>query len=174
MGALKIGYVHVYTGNGKGKTTAALGLALRASGAGLKVYIQQFAKKGDYGEIKALRKIGNIKVSQCGNGPFIVGKPGINDIRCAKEGFESAKKNIFTGKFDLVILDEINVAMKLGLIRTRQVLEIINKKPKHVELILTGRNCPAAVRKIAELVTVMADRKHPFSHGIAARKGIEY
>ena len=144
MGALKIGYVHVYTGNGKGKTTAALGLALRASGAGLKVYIQQFAKKGDYGEIKALRKIGNIKVSQCGNRPFIVGKPGINDIRCAKEGFESAKKNIFTGKFDLVILDEINVAMKLGLIRTRQVLEIINKKPKHVELILTGRNCPAA------------------------------
>ena len=107
MAALKRGYVHVYTGNGKGKTTAALGLALRASGAGLRVYIQQFAKRGNYGEIKALRKLGNIEVSQCGNGPFIIGKPSVSDAECAHKGFEVAKKNIFSKKYDVVILDEL-------------------------------------------------------------------
>ena len=174
MGVLKQGYVHVYTGNGKGKTTAALGLALRASGAGLKVYIQQFAKKGDYGEIKALRKIGNIKVSQCGNGPFIVGEPGIDDIRCAREGFENAKKNILTGKFDLVILDEINIVAKLGLVAVREMLDIIKSKPGNVELVLTGRSCPAIIKRAADIVTEMREIRHVYGQEVIARKGIEF
>ena len=166
--------IQVYTGNGKGKTTAALGLALRASGAGLKVYIQQFAKNKVYSEIKALQRIKNIKISQCGNRSFIIGRPSVSDIKCAREGLELAKKNIFSKKFDLVILDEINIAMKLGLLKISDVTRLIKCKPRSVELVMTGRNCPAAVRKSADLVTVMADIKHPFRRGIRGRKGIEY
>ena len=173
MGVLKKGYVQVYTGNGKGKTTAALGLALRASGAGLKVYIQQFAKKNEYSEIKALRGIRNIRVSQCGSGSFITGKPGEADIECAKRGFREAKRNIFSKNFDLVILDEINIAMKLGLIKTSDVTDLIKRRPGSVELVMTGRDCPAVVRRSADLVTVMVDKKHPFRRGVVGRKGIE-
>jgi len=174
MNKLKKGYVQVYTGNGKGKTTAAMGLALRAAGSGFKIYIQQFAKDRESGEVKALRKFPNIKVSRCGNGPFIKGRPGIPDVECAMAGWREAQKNILSGYYDLVILDEINVAMKLGLIKTWQVLEIIGKKPQHVEIILTGRDCPAAVRKIADLVTVMKEAKHLYRRGVIARRGIEY
>ena len=174
MGALKIGYVHVYTGNGKGKTTAALGLALRASGAGLKVYIQQFAKNKNYSEIKALRTIKNIKVSQCGNGPFIIGKPERSDVECAAGGWKKAKKNILSGKYDLVILDEINVAMKLGLVNSIDVVTLIGRKPKTVELVLTGRNCPPPIQKMADIVTEMREVKHPYRRGVGGRKGIEY
>ena len=171
---LKKGYVHVYTGNGKGKTTAALGLALRASGAGLKVYIQQFAKNKESGEIKALHRIYNIKVSQCGSGPFIIGKPAIADIECAIKGFEEAKKNILSGKYDLVILDEINIAVKIGLLETEDVIDIIRKKPRNVELVLTGRGCPSSIIKMADLVTEMREVKHPYRRGIVGRRGIEY
>ena len=175
MGALKRGYVQVYTGNGKGKTTAALGLALRASGAGLRVFIQQFAKKNkEYGEIKALRKIGNIEVSQCGGGSFIIGRPSVSDIECAREGLALARKNIFSKKFDIVILDEINIAMKLGLIKISDVMEIIKLKPRSLELVLTGRNCPASIKRRADLVTDMCEIKHPYRRGIIGRKGIEY
>ena len=174
MSLLRKGYVQVYTGNGKGKTTAALGLALRASGAGLKVYIQQFMKNGNYSEIKALRGIYNIKVSRCGNGPFITGKPAIADIECAENGFEDAKGSIFSGKYDLVVLDEINTAMKIGLLAPRNVINIIKKKPKNVELVLTGRGCPPSIMKIADLVTEMREIAHPYNKGIVARRGIEY
>ncbi|MFA5143774.1 MAG: cob(I)yrinic acid a,c-diamide adenosyltransferase [Candidatus Omnitrophota bacterium] len=168
------GCIHVYTGNGKGKTTAALGLALRASGAGLKVYIQQFAKSRVCGEIKALSRIKNIKVSQCGNGLFIRGKPAISDIRCAQNGFIDARQKILSGRYDLVILDEINVAMKLGLINIEDVIGMIKNKPGSVELVLTGRGCPPAIKKIADLVTEMREIKHPYRRGIVGRKGVEY
>ena len=171
---MKNGYVQIYTGKGKGKTTAALGLALRASGAGLKVYIQQFAKNKKYSEIKALKGIKNIKVSQCGNGPFITGKPSIDDIKCAENGFEAAKRSIFSGKYDLVVLDEINIAMKMGLLASVDVIKIIKKKPKNIELVLTGRGCPPTIIKIADLVTEMRDIAHPYRRGIIARRGIEY
>ena len=174
MASLKTGYVHVYTGNGKGKTTAALGLALRASGAGMKVCIQQFAKNKNYSEIKALRRIANIKVSQCGNRSFIIGKPACSDIECAKKGFEEARKDILSKKYDVVILDEINVALKLGLIDIKGVIDIIKSKPTSVELVLTGRYCPLAIRKIADLVTEMREIRHPYRRGIGGRKGIEY
>ena len=174
MAAFKTGYVHVYTGNGKGKTTAALGLALRASGAGLKVFIQQFAKNGESSEVKALRRMRNIKVSQCGRGPFIIGKPKVSDIECARRGFDEARKNIFSKKYDLVILDEINVAMKLALIDTRDVTKLIKSKPRSIELVLTGRDCPLAIKKIADIVTDMREVRHPYLRGIVGRKGIEY
>lgn len=174
MGAPKKGYVHIYTGNGKGKTTAALGLALRASGAGLKVYMQQFTKNKDCGESKALRSIKNISVDRCGNGPFIKGKPSVSDIRCAKAGFAKARKNILSGKYDLVILDEINIAMKLGLVSAKEVAGMIENRPEGVELVLTGRDCPAVIQKIADLVTEMREIKHPYRQGILARNGIEY
>ncbi len=174
MGALKRGYVHVYTGNGKGKTTAALGLALRASGAGLKVYIQQFAKNRYCGEIKSLRRLANVKVSQCGNRPFIRGKPKASDIECANAGWEKAKKKISSRRYDLVILDEINIAMNLGLVKAGDVKNLIKLKPKTVELVLTGRRCPAAIMKMADLVTEMREIRHPYRHGITGRHGIEY
>lgn len=174
MTKLKKGYVQVYTGDGKGKTTAAMGLALRAAGAGLKVYIQQFAKDRESSEIKALQKFSNIKVSRCGNGPFIIGRPDISDIKCAVAGWSDAQKNILSGRYDLIVLDEINVAMDIGLIKTADVLGVISKKPAHVEIILTGRNCPVAIIKLADLATVMSDKKHPFRRGVIARKGIEY
>jgi len=174
MGALKKGYVHIYTGNGKGKTTAALGLALRASGAGLKVFIQQFAKSKDCGEDKALRAIRNIEIRRCGNRPFITGKPSVSDVECAKEGMENARKNISSGKYDLVILDEINIAMKLGMVSIGEVTDIIKDKPAGVELVLTGRDCPAVIKKMADLITEMREVKHPYRRGIAGRPGIEY
>lgn len=174
MSAVKRGCVHAYTGNGKGKTTAALGLALRASGAGLKVCIQQFAKNKDYSEIKALRGIKNIKVYQCGRGAFIRGKPTCSDIECARKGFDAAKKNIASKKYDLIILDEINVAMKLGLIDISSVLEIIKDKPAGVELVLTGRGCPSEVKRVSDLVTEMREIKHPYRQGLVGRRGIEY
>lgn len=174
MGILKRGYVQVYTGNGKGKTTAALGLALRASGAGLKVYLQQFAKNGRHSEIRALSKFYNIKVEQCGRGAFIRGKPSVSDVECARRGLDAAKKNIFSGKYDLVILDEVNIAMMIGLIEPRDVITIIRNRPRNVELVLTGRRCPPSVKKIADLVTEMREVKHPYRRGIDGRKGIEY
>jgi cob(I)alamin adenosyltransferase len=174
MGKLCAGFVHVYTGNGKGKTTAALGLALRASGSGLKVFVQQFAKAKDCGELKALARLRNIKVSQCGNVSFIIGKPKITDIQCARRGLELAVESILSGKYDLVILDEINVAMNLGLIDSSEVKELIAAKPACVELVLTGRGCPVSIKKIADLVTEMREVRHPYKKGIAARQGIEY
>ena len=174
MTAIRRGCVHVYTGNGKGKTTAALGLALRASGAGLRVAIQQFLKNGDYSEIKALRKIGNIKVCQCGNKAFIKGRPSVSDFECAKNGFEKAGEDIFSKKYDLVILDEVNVAMKLGLIATKEVMNLITNKPKTVELVLTGRGCPTVIKNAADLVTEMREIRHPYQQGNCARRGIEY
>jgi cob(I)alamin adenosyltransferase len=173
MSKLSRGYVHVYTGNGKGKTTAALGLALRASGAGLKVYVQQFLKNGNYSEIKALGKIANIKVSQCGSGHFVIGKPDMSNIECAKKGFEAARKNIASGEYDLVILDEINVAVRLGLIDVGEMEELMRRRPRSVELVLTGRGCPSAIKKRADIVTDMRETRHSYHQGAIARRGIE-
>ncbi|MCX5685910.1 MAG: cob(I)yrinic acid a,c-diamide adenosyltransferase [Candidatus Omnitrophica bacterium] len=170
----KTGLIHVYTGSGKGKTTAALGLAVRAAGAGLKVSIHQFMKNGQYSELKALKKINNIIVRQCGQRPFIKGKPEYGDIKCAEDGFRAAERDINSLKYDLVILDEINIALKLGLIKTKDVISLINRKPKGVELVLTGRGSPAAILKKADLITEMKEIRHPFKLGMTARMGIEY
>ena len=168
------GLTQIYTGNGKGKTTAALGLAMRAVGTGLKVYIHQFIKGSPCGEHKTLRKIDNIKIERCGRGCFVRKKPAIKDIECAVRGLARARRVINSGEYDMVILDEINTALDVGLLKPVEVLAVIREKPTSVELILTGRYCPKSLFKYADLVTEMRKVKHPFDKGISARKGIEY
>ncbi len=168
------GYIHIYTGNGKGKTTAALGLALRAAGAGLKVFIGQFLKSGNYSEIKAILRFSElITVEQFGGKRFIRGEITETDKKLAVKGLKRIKEIVLSGNYDLVILDEINVAMKLKLLSCREVLEVIGSKPANVEMVLTGRSAPDQIIEKADLVTEMKLIKHYFSRGIKARKGIE-
>jgi cob(I)alamin adenosyltransferase len=166
--------IQIYTGNGKGKTTASLGLAVRAAGAGKKVYIGQFIKGLDYNELKPLKKISNIKIEQFGRGCFIKGKPRQEDIRLACAGFNKIKNIAAKKEFDVVILDEINVALDLKLLDCREVLEFIKSVPAEVELVLTGRNAPEKLLKAADLVSDIKEVKHYFRKGQKARRGIEY
>ncbi|MCM8761181.1 MAG: cob(I)yrinic acid a,c-diamide adenosyltransferase [Candidatus Omnitrophica bacterium] len=166
--------MHIYTGGGKGKSTAAFGLAVRAAGAGLRVCIHQFIKAGRCAEKDLLKNIKNIIIKRCGNGRFIKGSANAKDIECAKKGFEEARKDILSGKYDLIILDEVNIALKLGLIKIDEVIELIRHRPRCVELVLTGRCCPKKLLRYADVVTEMRKIKHPFDKGILARKGIEY
>ena len=176
MTKLEIGLVQVYTGDGKGKTSAAFGLALRAVGRGLSVYMIQFIKGGfDYGELYAVDKLPNFTLKAFGRGKFITEiPPGKEDIKLAKEAFQLAKETVESGKYDVVILDEINVALNLKLVDMRKVLEMIKNKPKHVELVLTGRYAPKKILEVADLATEMKELKHPFKDGYPARKGIEF
>ncbi len=166
--------IQVYTGNGKGKTTAAIGLALRAAGAGKKVYICQFCKGRCYNEIKALKKIKNIKVEQFGRSCFIKKAPDKIDLQMAQAGIKAVSKNIRTKKYQLVILDEINIAVKLGLIPLSDLLELIKQKPKSMEPVLTGRYVHAKIIKLADLVSRIEEVKHYYQKGIKARNGIEF
>lgn len=166
--------IHIYTGDGKGKTTAALGLALRASGAGLKVYIGQFVKGKFYCELNALKKIKNIKVEQFGRSCFIKCGPNKKDIKAAKNGLERIKEILVRKNYDVIILDEINVAIKFNLVRLKEVVNLIEKVPKKTEIILTGRWAHPKILKLAHLVTEMKDIKHYYKKGVKARKGIEY
>ena len=174
VGVLRKGKVHIYTGPGKGKTTAALGLAVRAAGAGLKVCIYQFIKGKGCGELKILNKIKNIRIEQCGRGCFIKGKPRATDMECAHLGLARARLDIMMGRYDLAILDEANVAIKLGLIDIADMLDIIKNRPAHVELVLTGRDADKRLVAVADYVTCCAKVKHPFDKGLSARCGIEY
>ncbi|MFA4888148.1 MAG: cob(I)yrinic acid a,c-diamide adenosyltransferase, partial [Candidatus Omnitrophota bacterium] len=146
---------------------------LRAAGAGLKVYIGQFLKTGSYSELKALKAIKNITLEQCGRKCFIRKKPTLKDIACAKQGLERAREIIAGKKYRVVILDEINVAMQLGLLKTEEIIEIFKRCPKETELVLTGRNAPKVIQKAADLVSEIKEIKHYFKIGIEARKGIE-
>ena len=176
MPKLEQGLVQVYTGNGKGKTSAAFGLALRAIGRGLKVYIVQFIKGGfDYGELYVVDRLPNLKLKAFGRGEFVTEKPpGKEDVELAQEALALAEEVVKNGGYDIVILDEINVALNLKLVNLNEVLELIKNKPKHVELILTGRYAPKEIIEAADLVTEMKEVKHPFNKGYEARKGIEY
>ena len=174
MGGIMRGYVQVYTGDGKGKTTAALGLAVRAAGAQLKVYVAQFLKGGDYSEIKTLEKLKeSITVKQYGRGGFIGNLPEEEDIRMARKGLKEVGEMIRSGIFDLIILDEANVAVRYGLISVEEMLDLIEAKPKHVELVITGRGADDRIIEIADLVTEMKEIKHYFRLGVKARDGIE-
>jgi len=176
MPKLEKGLVQVYTGDGKGKTTAAFGLALRAIGRGLKVYIIQFIKGGfDYGELYVVDKLPNITLRAFGRGRFVTElPPPEEDVELAEEALELAEKVVKSGEHDVVILDEINVALHLKLISLERVLELIKNKPEHVELILTGRYAPKEIIDVADLVTEMREVKHPYRSGYQARKGIEF
>jgi cob(I)alamin adenosyltransferase len=165
--------IQVYTGGGKGKTTAALGLALRAAGAGLKVYIGQFIKGKDCSEIKALKELKNITIELYGRGCFIGRKADIRDIILAKSGLNKAIKVISSGKYDVVILDEINIALHCKLLSLKEVIGLIKLTSKKTELILTGRNAHTQVIKMADLVSEVREIKHYYKKGIKARKGIE-
>jgi len=168
------GYIQVYTGNGKGKTTAALGLAIRAAGAGLKVFIAQFIKMGEYSEIKALKRFNDlITVEQFGTGRFIKGKPSASDIESARKGVEKIKAAFSLGHHHVVIMEEANVAAKLGVLSVEDILEIMDRKPKDVELVITGRGADFRIIEKADLVTEMKEIKHYFHKGVKARIGIE-
>jgi len=176
MPKLEKGLVQVYTGNGKGKSSAAFGLVLRAIGRGLKVYMIQFIKGGfDYGELYVVNKLPNLTLKAFGRGKFVTAKPPEKkDIKLAKEALKLAKEIVESGEYDIVILDEVNVALNLKLIEAEKVLELIKSKPKHVELVLTGRCAPKEIIEVADLVTEMKEVKHPYNKGYQARKGIEY
>jgi len=170
------GLIQVYTGNGKGKTTAALGLALRAVGHGLKVFIIQFMKGNiNYGELEAAKKLSPyLTIKQTGRETFVSKDlPDPIDVKLAKEGFTLAEEVIQNGAYDIVILDEINVAIDYGLIPLSQIISLLDKKPPGVELILTGRNAPPEIIEKADLVTEMVEKKHYYKKGIKVRNGIE-
>jgi cob(I)alamin adenosyltransferase len=173
---LKKGYVQVYTGNCKGKTTSALGLAFRAMGRGLKTYIGQFMKGQYYGELKSAEMVSPyVTIEQYGKDTFIhvTNPPNEEDVQMAREGLEKAKKAMFSGDYDIVVFDEINTAHYFNLISTEEMLDVIRSKPDGVEVIFTGRYCPPEVIEAADLVTEMTEVKHYYEQGVQARDGIE-
>ena len=166
--------IHIYTGNGKGKTTAAIGLAIRAAGACKKVFIGQFIKGKPYSELRCLKKVKFITVEQFGRGCFIRRAPSKIDIELALRGLARARDIIKSREFDMLILDEILCAVAVKLLRTRDVIELIRATPRSVELVLTGRNAPRALINAADLVSDIREIKHYYRKGIPARKGIEF
>jgi cob(I)alamin adenosyltransferase len=171
---LNKGYVHIYTGDGKGKTTAALGLAIRAAGYGMKTYIGQFMKGQHYGELTALCDHPYITIEQYGDAECVHREEITQKhVDHAQQGFKRAREIMLSNQYDIIILDEINVAVWFDLIATHQVLEFLNNRPEHMEIILTGRCAPAAFVEIADVVSEVKDIKHPYHRGITARTGIE-
>jgi len=170
------GYIQVYTGKGKGKTTAALGLALRAAGYGHRVYIGQFLKGQRYGELLSAKKLAPyITIEQFGRKGFVhvTHDPDEEDIRKARRGLKRCLDALLSLKYRIIILDEINVAVYFKLLSEKEVLEFLNQKPAGVEIILTGRYAPASFLKRADLVTEMKEKKHYYKKGVRAREGIE-
>lgn len=171
----RVGLVQVYTGTGKGKTTASLGQALRASGKGQDVIIVQFMKgEINYGELNSIEHLPNVTIEQYGRPDFVnKANPAQVDIDWAEEGFQRAKEVISSGDYDMVVLDELNIALDYKLLDIEPVLEMIRSRPEHTELVLTGRYAPPAIIDIADLVSVISEVKHPYMKGIDAREGIE-
>lgn len=171
---MRKGYVQVYTGNGKGKTTAAIGLAVRAAGAGLRTFIAQFIKNRKCSEHALLDELRDrITVKQFGKGLLLRKKPSPGDIQAAQAGYGEVKEKLLSREYDVVILDEGNVAVHYGLISAQDVLDLISLKPKDVELVITGRHASEQLMEAADLVTEMREIKHYHSRGVEARRGIE-
>lgn len=170
------GLVIVITGNGKGKTTSAFGQALRAAGQGLNVFIMQFMKGRDYGEYKAVRKyLPQITIRRSGLDSFVMrDNPAPVDIELARRGFAAVKKAAASGKYDMLILDEINVAVDFKLIHLEELISFIKNKPPALDLVLTGRYAPRALVKLADTVSEVKEIKHHYAAGIKDRAGIEY
>lgn len=176
MAKLDKGFIQIYTGNGKGKTTSALGQALRAAGHGLKTFIIQFMKEYPYNELLGAKYLSDwITIEQFCGDDFVLKKepPGNDEIQKAKAGLERAKEQMLSGNYDLIVLDEICVSIYFKLITTEDVISLMEIKPDNVELILTGRYCPQELIDKADLVTEMKEVKHYYQNGVSARKGIE-
>jgi cob(I)alamin adenosyltransferase len=171
---LSKGHVQVYTGDGKGKTTAALGLALRASGHGMRTYIGQFMKGQHYGELDALRDHPLIAIEQYGDVRCIRREEVTSEhVAQAHRGLERARKAMLSDQYDIVVLDEVNVAIWFGLLTVEEVLVLLDQRPDHVEVLLTGRHAPQELIERADLATEMREMKHYYQQGVTARKGIE-
>jgi cob(I)alamin adenosyltransferase len=169
------GYIQVYTGDGKGKTTAAFGLALRAVGAGKKVFIAQFIKGKPYSEIDAVNSyIPTITVKQYGLDCFIYNQPTAADIDAARRGLAEVATIVAKKKYDMVVLDEICIALYYNIFSVSEVVKILTNKPEQTEIIVTGRYAPNEIIAIADLVTEMREVKHYYSKGVEGRKGIEF
>lgn len=176
MNKLQQGFVQIYTGNGKGKSTAAIGQAVRAAGFGLKSYIAQFMKEYPYNELISLKHLSEwIAIEQFAGDDFVYKKelPGEEELGKARNGMLAAKEKMLSSDYDLIILDEVIVAMYFKLIQLKDVIEFIKLKPDNVELILTGRYCPEELIEFADLVTEMKEVKHYYQKGVLTRKGIE-
>lgn len=189
------GYVQVYTGDGKGKTTAAIGLTIRALGAGRRVLFLQFMKRPDYSEHRILNTMPGLKVVALGKPYFVAradqispeaaaamgkglvvfepGKPPEDYVRLLQDGLELARAAVAGGEYDLVVLDELNVALTLGLVELDDVLTLLDARAANVEVVITGRGAPAALLQRADLVTEMREVKHYYRQGVPARRGIE-
>ncbi len=172
----RIGLVQVYTGDGKGKTTAALGLALRAAGSGMRTYIGQFLKGRRYGEQESIPRLAPyITLEQYGLNDWVhVDRVTPEQRASAQEGLNRIRQALTGGAYDIVVADEINIALFFGLLTEDEVVALIEAKPPQVELVLTGRRAPAGIIERADLVTEMREVRHPYQQGIPARPGIEF
>ena len=168
------GYIQVYTGNGKGKTTAAIGLSIRAVGAGKKVFFAQFVKGQIYSEVKSFQRfLPQITIKQYGLDCFIYNKPKQEDIDIARKGFQEVSEIILSGKYDVVVLDEANIAIYYNLFSVEELIDVLKRKPEQTEIIITGRYAADKLIEFADLVTEMKEIKHYYNRGIKARIGIE-
>jgi len=173
---LSQGMIQVYTGNGKGKTTAALGLACRAAGYGYRTFMIQFMKGNlEYGELETAKKLPScITIRQMGRETFVdPTNPHPEDIKLAQEALALSREVVLSGEYDVVVLDEINVAVHMGLVDKEAVLRLLDERPSHVEVVLTGRGAAPEIIEKADLVTEMVEVKHYYSRGVQSRKGIE-
>ena len=174
MGKLGKGRLYVLTGNGKGKTTAALGMAIRAAGSGKRVFIAQFAKKGHYSEIEALGRLSDsITVEQFGTGSFVGKQPRSIDYEVAAKGLERVKQVMAGNDYQMVVMDEAAVVTHLGLLAVEDLYEVAINRPDGMDLVITGRYAPDRIVKQADCATEMKARKHYFDKGVSARVGIE-
>lgn len=171
---MKQGYIQVYTGDGKGKTTAALGVSIRSLVAGHRVYFAQFIKGVQTGELSLPESFPEFTIVQYGEGRFIDGHPDESDIVAARKGLEVCAEVLRSGVHDLVVLDEINVALHYGLFEVSEVLDALCVRAPHVDVICTGRYAPPELIEVADLVTEMKKVKHYYAAGVRARRGIEF
>ena len=169
------GLVMINTGDGKGKTTAALGLTLRAAGHGWRILIIQFIKSGKgYSEMEMAGRLPGVEIRATGLGLILPGKDRAPHKAAARQGWVMAKAEVASGQWDLIILDEINIAMAMGFVQPAEVAELIKSKPPELHLVLTGRNCPPEIMELADMVTVMEPWRHHADNGVPAQKGVEF
>lgn len=167
------GYIQVYTGNGKGKTTAALGLSLRSLCAGNRVFFGQFMKGQDYSELAAPRFLERLTMEQFGTPEFVKGKPSEEDVKKAERGLRRMQEVLESGDYDLVVFDEINTTLFFHILEIEDVLAVLDRKPEKTEVVLTGRYAPQELIDRADLVTEMKEIKHYYNAGVMARVGVE-